>query len=631
MANNHTDPENRSLLSRRRFVSAVSMAGIAGLAGCGGQQAANTEDGGDGGSDGGDGGSETTNTDTETATEVQATSAAQRKIQELAFITNQSLPVLPVMEKLAQSFQSTDDWNVPEAGSEPTQLYWPTEWLPRSGDWTAKEGSDDDRLTFAQWAVPADSQYNPWNGQNFGEARRMLFDRFMKKNLATQETTGYLITDWEVTSDTVTLSVREGQTWHNGDAVTATDVANQIKLDIYNGGSLGSFVAPEDMGAVSDRVTATDETTVEITLAEPATETILLAYLQPKYLVAHEGTYGEFVTALDEASNEDERAQALSDLTNDTTPNPIGCGPFQFEDADSQRTLLTKYEDHPDAGNINYSEVEYLYKPQNQGRWNSLINNETDGSATLFMPKNRLNQLPDSMQVSLIPRHWGMGLVFNFDKEPVNDVRVRKAIAHVVNRENAATNSGAGTKSKLAVTYPSGLTGEFNNQIEGGWLDGVTEEFDTYGPGTAQTDKAASLLQDAGYTKQNGTWQKDGEPLTLPIKGPSGFSDWVSGVNTIVAQLQEFGIEAEAVMLDNSTYWGSDYSNGDFVVGLQGWASYDQSYPYFHFDWIFNSWDALNAWNLPSEFESPVLHEEERDGETVTPADLVSELSTANE
>jgi len=630
MANNHTDPENSSLLSRRRYVSAVSLAGIAGLAGCGGQQATNTESGGDGGSDGGDGGS-TTEEDTETATEVQATSEAKRKIQELAYITNQSLPVLPVMEKLAQSFQSTDDWNVPEPGSEPTQLYWPTEWLPRSGEWTAKEGSDDDRLTFAQWAVPKDSQYNPWNGQNFAEGRRLLFDRFMKTNLATQETTGYLITDWEVTSDTVTLSVREGQTWHNGDDVTATDVANQIKLDIYNGGALGSFVVPEDMGALSERVTATDETTVEITLAEPATETILLAYLQPKYLVAHEGTYGEFVTALDEAESEDERSQALSDLTNDTTPEPVGCGPFQFEDADSQRTLLSKYDDHPDADNINVSEAEYLYKPQNQGRWNSLINNETDGSATLFMPKNRLNQLPDSMQVSLIPRHWGMGLVFNFEKEPVNDERVRKAIAHVINRENAAANSGAGTNSKLAVTYPSGLTGEFNDQIEGGWLEGVTEEFDTYGRASAQTEKAASLLQDAGYEKQNGTWQKDGEPLTLPIKGPSGFSDWVSAVNTIVSQLQDFGIEAESVMLDNSTYWGSDYSNGDFVAGLQGWASYDQSYPYFHFDWIFNSWDALNAWNLPSEFESPVLHEEERDGETVTPADLVSELSTANE
>jgi hypothetical protein len=149
--------------------------------------------------------------------------------------------------------------------------------------------------------------------------------------------------------------------------------------------------------------------------------------------------------------------------------------------------------------------------------------------------------------------------------------------------------------------------------------------------GESQTDEAATLLEDAGFEKVDGTWERDGEALELPIKGPSGFSDWVTGVETIVSDLQDFGIEAESVMLDNSTYWGSDYPDGNFVVGLQGWASYDQSYPYFHFDWIFNSWDAENAWSVPGEFEAPVLHDEERDGETVTPTDLVSELSTATE
>ncbi|MFB6126211.1 MAG: ABC transporter substrate-binding protein [Halolamina sp.] len=603
-------------------MSALGAAGIAGLAGCGGQQATSGESTSE---------ADETGTPTATATEVDVSSDTQRKIQELAYVTNQTLPVLPLQEKLAQSFQTTDDWNVPDANSDATQVYWPTEWLPRSGDWTAAEGSDDDRLTLAQWAVPADSQYNTWNGQNFGEAHRLLFDRFMKYNLATQEYSGYAIQEWSVDGETVTLTLREGMTWHNGDDVTATDVANQIKLDIYNGGSLGDFVAPEDMGAVSDRVVAVDDATVELTLARSANETVLLSYLQPKFLVAHDGTYGEFVAALDEASTEDERSQALSDLTSYTKPEPVGSGPFQFEDADSQRTLLRKFESHPDADNVNFPEAEYLYKPQNQGRWNSLINEETDGSATLFMPKNRLDQLPDSVQVSLIPRHWGLGLVFNFEKEPVDDRRVRKAIAHVVNRENVAANSGAGTDSKVAVSYPSGLTGEFNDQVQGAWLDGVVDEFDTYGRASSQTEQAAELLRDAGYTKEDGTWTKDGEPLTIPIKGPSGFSDWVAGANTVVAQLKDFGIDAESVMQDTSTYWGRDYSNGNFVVGLQGWASYDQSYPYFHFDWLFNSWDAANAWHIPEEFEAPMLYEEERDGEMVTPSRLVSELSTTSQ
>jgi peptide/nickel transport system substrate-binding protein len=617
-----SENSNRSPLSRRRFVRGLGATGLAvGIAGCGGQSAIEDES-----PTPGDGGSPQP-----TATPIEVDSAALRKTQELAYVTNQTLPVLPLQEKLAQSFQTTDSWDVPPKDDPTLQRYWPTEWLPRMGEWTAKQSSDDDRLTLGQWAVPQDSQYNPWNGKNFAEPRRMLFDRLLSYNLAEQAYSAYVLSEWSIEGTTATLTVREGQTWHNGDAVTATDVANQLKLDIYNGGSLGRFVAPEDKGMVSERITASDETTVEVSLAEPVTEAVFLAYVQPKYLVAHDGTYGDHVAALDEAGSEDERSSALADLTGATTPEPVGNGPFRFENADTQRTLLSKYDDHPDAGNIDYPEVEYLYMPSNQKRWNALINEQTDGSATLFMPANKVRQLPDSVQVSLIPRHWGLGLVFNFAKAPVDDVRVRKAIAHVVNRESVAKNSGAGTNSKLAVTYPSGLTGEFSGQVEGTWLAGVADEFETYGRGAAQTEKAAALLKDAGYQKQDGTWTKDGEPLRLPIKGPAGFSDWVAGAQTVVSQLTDFGIEAEAVMKDTSTYWGKDYTDGDFVVGLQGWASYNQSYPYFHFQWLYDSWDAKNAWNLPGEFEAPVLHKEERDGTAVEPATLVSELSTASD
>lgn len=608
--------------SRRRFVQAIGATGFtAGLAGCGGRQATQTTT-----SQGNGGGG-----DNSTPKPVEVNSESLKVIQELAYVTNQTLPVLPLQEKLAQSFQTTDDWSVPSKDSEKIQTYWPTDWLPRTGDWTAKNGSDDDRLTVAQWAVPKDSQYNPWNGKNFAEPRRMLFDRFMRYNLANQKYTGYLITDWKLDGKTFTLTVREGQKWHDDTPVTATDVVNQIKLDVYNGGDLGQFVAPEDKGKVADRVTAPDKSTVELTLAEEVNEDILLAYLQPKYLVAHEETYGEFVTRLDEAGSSDERSSILGELTSKTVPEPVGCGPFKFEDADTQRTLLSKFEGHPDADNINFPESEFLYKPSNQSRWNSLINEETDGSATLFVPKNKLNQLPDSVQTSLIPRHWGLGLVFNQKRDPVSDPNVRKAIAHVVNREDVAANSGAGTNSKIAVTYPSGLTSEFSNQVKGTWLKGVENEFETYGRGASQTEKAASLLEKSGYKKEGGTWKKNGKALRIPVKGPAGFSDWVAGAQTVVSQLQQFGIKAEAVMKDTSTYWGKDYPNADFVVGLQGWASYDQSYPYFHYKFLYDSTDSKEYWNVPSEVTAPVLHKDVRNGETVKPASLVSKLSTTKE
>ncbi|WP_129114597.1 ABC transporter substrate-binding protein [Halegenticoccus tardaugens] len=481
----------------------------------------------------------------------------------------------------------------------------------------------DDTLSLAQWAVPRDSQYNVWNAKNDGEARRMLFDRLMEYNLEEQEYKGYAVSDWAFEGRTLTLTVRDGLTWHDGDAVTGTDVAMQLKFDMYTGGSLGNYV--DDVAA---DVTTPDDRTARIEFSQDINEEVVLAHLQPVRLRAKESIYGEFLDAIESAESEDEEGDAVADLQNYSEPEPIGNGPFAWESADSQRTLLTKFEDHPDVDNVNIPQVEYLYLPENSQRWDALINGKIDGEATLFMPENKVNQLPDSARIGLIPRHWGMGVVFNLEDEQFGDVRVRKAIAHVINRENVAMNSGAGTDSKLAVEIPSGLTGAFNDEIKDQWLDGVVDQFDRYEP---DEEKATTLLRDAGYEKDGDSWvDGNGDPLRAPVKGPQGFTDWIAGAETLVSNLKEFGIQSELIAKDTSTYWGKDYDEGDFVLALQGWASYDQSYPYFHFDFIYRSYDAEDVWNVPSEVEVPPMDDPDGSTETVAPADLVSDLSRAD-
>ncbi|MFW5956532.1 MAG: ABC transporter substrate-binding protein, partial [Halorhabdus sp.] len=80
-----------------------------------------------------------------------------------------------------------------------------------------------------------------------------------------------------------------------------------------------------------------------------------------------------------------------------------------------------------------------------------------------------------------------------------------------------------------------------------------------------------------------------------------------------------------------STYWGGTYEEGDYKLALQGWGSYDHAHPYFHMDYIYRSTDATDFWNVPEEFDAPILHEELRDSETIVPSDMVSQLATPEE
>jgi peptide/nickel transport system substrate-binding protein len=511
-----------------------------------------------------------------------------------------------------------------KADSQATTL--PGNAAPKQGD------PIDPALTLAQWAVPSDSQYNPWNGKNYAEPRRMLFDRLMMYNLAKQEYLPYALSDWTVdTTDsgtTVSLSIRDGMTWHNGDPVAAEDLVTQLKLDMYTGNSLGDYV--DD---ISTAVKKTGKKTVELSMA-PVNDRVVLSLIQPTRLVAYKETFGEYLTAFEEAGSDKERDRAYAELTKLTIPKPIGNGPFQFDSADAQRTLLTKFEDHPDADRINYPKAEYLYMPTNQKRWNALINNRTDGSATLFMPRNKLNQLDSSVRVARIPRHWGMGLIFNHAKKPFDDPKVRKAFAYVIDRKSVAKNSGAGTNTKVAVDIPCGLTGNFSGKVTGKWLspdtDGAPDQFQRY---ETNAEKAATLLREAGYEKKNGAWvdAQSGEPLKAPLKCPAGFSDWVAGARTIVSQLDSFGVEAQLLTKDTATYWGKDYANGDFVLGLNGWASYSHVYPYFHYQWLWTSSDSEDIWQVPETVTVPPYSNPSGAPTETKPDDLVNKLSRATD
>lgn len=68
-----------------------------------------------------------------------ASSTDEKTVQEItveqAWVTNQDLPMLPVLEKVEQTFLTGgDEWDIPKPDAEVAQVQWANTWLPRQGE-----------------------------------------------------------------------------------------------------------------------------------------------------------------------------------------------------------------------------------------------------------------------------------------------------------------------------------------------------------------------------------------------------------------------------------------------------------------------------------------------------------------
>jgi peptide/nickel transport system substrate-binding protein len=155
----------------------------------------------------------------------------------------------------------------------------------------------------------------------------------------------------------------------------------------------------------------------------------------------------------------------------------------------------------------------------------------------------------------------------------------------------------------------------------GDHLDAVTQ----YGPGS-KPDEAAAKMEEAGFTKNNGTWQdQDGNTYEFNIQTPP----WPAPLGvaqTIADQLSSFGIDASVQQLEASQ-WISNYENGDFA--LRGGYFGGGPHPFFSFDAFQSS--TYQAANIPMEVELPPVGEPDGETSSFNVEEAVNALATATD
>ena len=139
-------------------------------------------------------------------------------------------------------------------------------------------------------------------------------------------------------------------------------------------------------------------------------------------------------------------------------------------------------------------------------------------------------------------------LTLNGSKPPLNDVHVRKAIAHAIDREGMASviQKPLGVKPSVqgSVIYVPG---------QKGYKDIASDEI---GYSLA---KSAAELKLAGYTKgSDGLYAKDGKPLSLTITVPSDTPTNAQRAQLIQGFLKKAGITMKLDTVPTAKYF-SDY------------------------------------------------------------------------
>ena len=344
---------------------------------------------------------------------------------------------------------------------------------------------------------------------------------------------------YELSDDrkTMTIFLKSGLRWSDGEAISAEDVEFTIKA------YLNPKTQSPDRSRLSfiKKAVAVDEGAVKITFHEAEPEPLEKFYF--KILPEHRFS-GPAV----------ERKDAF-------WYSPTTSGPYHLVAQDLGTWSL---EANPEALRPpTVPTVKVREMPDKNQQVSSLGYGYIQ--AMIHVPAQYLPEVERSRNADLIPYQskswWYLGL--NQKHGALGKVPVRTAIARAVDFDEALALIGEGYR----ISGPFVPSSKFYNHSE---TVRVLEQ---------DQREAATLLESAGYSQDDaGTWAAGGEPLSLRLFYRSGMGEQGQTVAlNVQAQLRRFGIDAsDPVAMDKAVWNQKVFSERDFDVVLDSW-SFDEN------------------------------------------------------
>jgi peptide/nickel transport system substrate-binding protein len=359
-----------------------------------------------------------------------------------------------------------------------------------------------------------------------------------------------LAQSWSLSSNgqSLTVHLQPGAKWSNGKPVTATDVVDSAAIwfaeGLAPGYNLGSVKADNSTTVTFTQAPGSFNNLFETVLGEgsgSSTNTndwIVPSFEYGKLLPAN--IWSTIATSLGTGAGKTAAVTTLTNLgktiASYAPKTDISAGPFYIKRLNNSQALLVKNPDFYAASKVRVGNVIMDHDSTNQQIASLLESSSLDTSPFVAMSSSVNSQIVAAGNKKITwPALVASAIAFDENVAPYNNVKVRQALAYVLNR-TAIQQVGepvVGTPSKTTIGAVSAALPDYLSTSQESSLN-------SYAPSTTA---AASLLKGAGLTQKGGQWYLPGGKawtITLPVA--QGFSDWQDASSVIKSELDSFGI-----------------------------------------------------------------------------------------
>ena len=349
---------------------------------------------------------------------------------------------------------------------------------------------------------------------------------------------------------TYTFHLRDDVTWHDGEPFTAADVAFTWEVITDPDLPVPSRAVWEDI----ERIETPDPHTAVIHFAETNVNLLAAAATDSCFMLPRHLLEGEDI--VDSPLNRE----------------PIGTGPFEVTQWASGAFIeLTANANYWQDGLPHLGEIILRIVPGSEGQRAAMQRGEADLMLHMTSADLRFVETLPAYEVVTGPTHaWWLFWINNED--PIlQDVRVRQALAHAVDKETITETVMAGIVEPLDAALPPSH-----------WAHNPDVPSYSFDP-----ERAAELLEEAGWTLDGGGIRtRNGEALQIDILNIAGQVERRQVIQIVQDYWSEIGVDARIREIDGPSF-PPTMGEGDFQIAY-GWFSETQE-PVFNL-WLGTNW-----------------------------------------